>query len=163
MTIVPPVKFSRLLAGASFNTNYGTPEAGYPSNPYPVSYSMNPVSFHYMHILAYAYCHISIYIFTYIVFVWDIGYWYKLLWQVIYKCHFLLVTVQVSYYIHPHISGTSWCRNLSSLWTWTWILGCIWYAASSRTQIDFSPNHSRIVLPGILDYNLLDVDLSLNW
>lgn len=30
-------------SGASFNTNYGTPEAGYPSNPYPVSYSMNPV------------------------------------------------------------------------------------------------------------------------
>lgn len=30
-------------SGSSFNANYGTPEAGYPSNPYPVSYSMNPV------------------------------------------------------------------------------------------------------------------------
>ncbi|KAJ4726524.1 Protein FLX-like 1 [Melia azedarach] len=29
--------------GASFNANYGTPEAGYTGNPYPASYGMNPV------------------------------------------------------------------------------------------------------------------------
>lgn len=29
-------------AGAGYNTNYGTPEAGYAGNPYPVGYGVNP-------------------------------------------------------------------------------------------------------------------------